>query len=375
MPRKPPSYRLHKPSGQAVVTLDGWDHYLGRHGTPESHADYDRLVAEWLANGRRLPGPEVASAGLTVNEVLLAFWKHAKAHYRGPGGEPALELANVRDAIRPLRRLYGHTSARAFGPLALRAVRDAMVASGLARTTVNARVNRIRRVFRWAASVELVPAAVHDALCKVEGLQQGRTAAREAGHVAPAPAADVEAALPLLPRPVAAMVRLQLLTGCRAGEVMAMRGRDLAPGDPTWEYRPAHHKNAWRGQGRVIPLGPKAQAIVREFLKPGLEAYLFSPRDVVADLRDRRLGGRPPDRVAARYDRRGYRQAIVRASRKAGVPEWSPLQLRHAAATAIRARYGLEAAQVVLGHAKADTTEIYAERDLDRARTIMGEIG
>jgi integrase len=51
------------------------------------------------------------------------------------------------------------------------------------------------------------------------------------------------------------------------------------------------------------------------------------------------------------------------------------LQLRHTAATAIRARYGLEAAQAVLGHAKPDTTLIYAEKDLAAARAVMAEIG
>ena len=54
---------------------------------------------------------------------------------------------------------------------------------------------------------------------------------------------------------------------------------------------------------------------------------------------------------------------------------WSPLQLRHTAATEIRARFSLEAAQTVLGHAKADVTQIYAERDLVKARTVMAEIG
>ena len=36
-PRKIPSYRLHKPTGQAVVRLDGRDYYLGRHGSDSSH--------------------------------------------------------------------------------------------------------------------------------------------------------------------------------------------------------------------------------------------------------------------------------------------------------------------------------------------------
>jgi integrase len=51
------------------------------------------------------------------------------------------------------------------------------------------------------------------------------------------------------------------------------------------------------------------------------------------------------------------------------------LQLRHTAATAIRAQYGLEVTSNVLGHAKADVTQIYAERDLSRARAVAAEIG
>jgi integrase len=88
-----------------------------------------------------------------------------------------------------------------------------------------------------------------------------------------------------------------------------------------------------------------------------------------------RRQGDPGASHSPRYDRRAYRQAIVRACQKAGVPPWSPLQLRHTAGTAIRARYGLEAAQAVLGHAKADVTQVYAERDLAKARAVMSEIG
>jgi integrase len=49
--------------------------------------------------------------------------------------------------------------------------------------------------------------------------------------------------------------------------------------------------------------------------------------------------------------------------------------LRHSAATEIRKRYGLEAAAVVLGHARADVTQIYAERDQDLAKRIIAEVG
>jgi integrase len=198
--------------------------------------------------------------------------------------------------------------------------------------------------------------------------------------------------------------------------VMIMRPGDLVEAEPIWEYRPGYHKGTWRHRDRVIPLGPRAQAIVRAFLKPDPKAFMFDPRDAVAAHHGARAEGqrstptpselakraaRPGEARCPRYDRRTYRQAIVRACDKsfphptlssrgpksltAGQAEelaawrrahrWTPLQLRHTAATEIRARFGLEAAQVVLGHMRADTTEIYAERDLAKARGVMAEIG
>ena len=51
-PQRTPSYRHHKPSGQAVVTIGRRDIYLGKFDTPESRTEYDRVIAEWLGNGR-----------------------------------------------------------------------------------------------------------------------------------------------------------------------------------------------------------------------------------------------------------------------------------------------------------------------------------
>lgn len=420
-PQKVPSYRLHKPTKQAVVRLDGRDVYLGQHGSDASQEKYRRVVAEWLATaGHRpseTPPPSMAEPHPpSVAEVLLAFWSHAKEHYRGPDGTPSEEMGNLKAALRPVSQLYGLTLARDFGPLALRAVRDRMVADGLARTSVNARVNRIRRAFRWAASVELVPVAVVHALGTVAGLQKGRTGARETEPVGPVAMEVVEATLPELPRPIAAMVQLQLLTGMRPGEACAMRGRNLTPGEPTWTYRPASHKTAWRGRKREIPLGPKAQALIREFLKPDAAAFLFDPRQAVAEHHARRAVSRKsrpsPSEKAKRanepgsghargYNRSSYLNAVRRACDRAfphpslsrvrrskltdsersellawrKAHRWHPNQLRHTAATLIRSKFGLDVAQAVLGHAKADTTEIYAARDLARASEVLAEIG
>ena len=393
-PYKIPSYRLHKPSGLAVVRLNGRDIYLGKHGTEASQEAYHRHIAEWLASGQNptknsVPMSQSYVIDLSINDLILAFWRHAQKHYRQPDGTQGGELSIMRDALRPLRKLYGRTSALNFGPLALRAVQQEMVKSGLCRTTINARINRIRRVFRWAVGVELLPASVHQALQAVPGLQRGRCDAQEPETIKPVPIEHVEASQPFMPRPVAAMVRIQRLTGCRTEDVLTMRGCDLIPGDLTWEYRPEVHKNSWRGQERVVVLGPQAQAIVKEFLTPDLQGFLFKPCDAVEDARARRRATRKTSRtpielargrkskwqVRDRYTRRSYRQAIIRACEKAGAPAWTPLRLRHTRGTEIRARYGLEAAQLVLGHAKADVTQVYAERDLARAHAIMAEIG
>jgi integrase len=86
-----------------------------------------------------------------------------------------------------------------------------------------------------------------------------------------------------------------------------------------------------------------------------------------------------------------YRRAIARACRLAfprpaelTPPEleawkrehyWHPHQLRHAAATEIRRRFGIEAAQSVLGHSSLKMTELYAEKNADAARAVIGAIG
>ena len=405
MPRRHhiPQYRLHKQSGQAVVTLpDGLgkrrDVLLGKYQSPESRLEYARVLAEWEANGRRPPQPAAGPpTDTTINELLLDYWRWAERHYGNPSGE----LDNIRLALRPLKRLYGHTPARHFGPLALRALQDDMARSGLCRNQVNARINRVRRFFKWAVSFERLPATAHQGLKDVPGLQRGRSEARESEPVAPVPVEVVEATLAFMPAPVAAMTRLQLLSGCRPGEVMSMRAADLKTSGPVWEYRPASHKNKHRGLDRVIHLGTRAQEVIKPFLTTNLEAYLFSPRAYVEAMHrqraERRKTKRPPSQLsrkrkpkpkrvpAERYNRRSYYVAVVRAVAKANreraqqglppLPRWSPLQLRHTAATVIRSKYGVEDARVVLGHSKVQTTQIYAERDLTRAEQIAAEIG
>ena len=98
-----PSYRLHKPTGQAVVRIDGRDCYLGRHGTEASRARYDRLISEWLANGRRLPDPMQPGSGLTINELIVAYHRCTEGYYRKNNKPARIDTTSPEAAPKAVR--------------------------------------------------------------------------------------------------------------------------------------------------------------------------------------------------------------------------------------------------------------------------------
>ena len=388
---KIPKYRKHKKSGQAIVTLSGHDHYLGPFGTDVSHREFDRVVNEWLSRGRTaLPSPD-GEVGISVNELVLAFMIHAKEYYV-KDGEPTSEVSTYTYAFRLLTEWYGLKPATDFGPVALKALRKKMVEDGMSRAGINNYAKRIRHLFKWGAGEDLVPPSVHQALSCVDGLRRGRTKAKESPPVQCVPESEVKKVLPHLPSPVRTMVQLQLFTGMRPGEVVLMRACDIDMSAKLWEYRPESHKTQHHGKDRVIFLGKKSQRVIRPFLRGDANAYLFSPQDAYNEVLARRAANRktdpkqgnrpgtnrrdnPKSKPRERYDTGAYRQAIQRACDTAGIDRFSPNQLRHTAATMIRKKHGLEAAQVILGHSMADVTQIYAERDQELARRVMKEIG
>jgi integrase len=460
----PPSYCLHKQSGQAVFNWPLGDKkyktiLLGRYGTPESHAEYERVLAEWRAAKGYLP-PQKGNGhppDLTVSELVLRFWGHAKEYYRLADGSPSRELEHYQLSLKPLLSLYGATPAVEFGPLALKAVRQRLIDTrrflvrfadesgsrerwlpehlcrpeeglaewsgewlsaeilntkpALSRKIINQRVDHIKRVFAWGVSEELVPPSVLNALRTVAGLRRGHKDTYDRQKVKPVPDAHVDATLPYLRPQVGAMVQLQRLTGARPTEVCLMRGRDIDRDGPVWWYRidpneipregPANlHKTAHHEGGdgtatvKILPIGPKAQAVLKPFLRDDADEYLFQPREARAEQYKERRKKRKtplypshvrhqaakkkaaPKRVPRlHYDRHSYAHAVARAARKAGVPHWHPHQLKHSILTEVRRRHGVESARIYAGHKTLKVTEIYAEADLGEVERIALELG
>jgi integrase len=427
-----PSYLPHKQSGRARAV---WTDQTGTRqfrllpgpfDSPESRAAYRTLLLELEA--APLANPAAPASGLTMAEVLLGFLEHAERHYRGPDGRPTSELRECKLVVRALRELYADKPADGFGPLSLKAVRQVWLNAGLARSEANRRTNLVRRIFKWAASEELVSAAVFQALQTVGGLAKGRTAARETEPIGPVEDAVVDATLPYLNRHARGLVEFQRLTGCRPGEACLVRRADIDTGGAVWWFKPARHKTAHRGKPRAIPGGPKAQALLRRYFAPDVGDYLFSPRRAVEEFHSARSADRatpryasrmkrnagkrvknPRRRPAERYTAASYGHAVGRVCDRAFPPpaplaqregetraqwwgrltaaqrsavkawraahRWHPNKLRHAFATRVRKQHGLEAAHVLLGHARADVTQVYAERDTELGAVVAAKIG
>ncbi|MCH8342485.1 MAG: site-specific integrase [Planctomycetes bacterium] len=389
-PKRIPSFRHHKASGQGFVELAGRRHYLGRFDRPETQQAYHRLMAEWIANGRQLP---VDPSDITIVELCARFWQHAKAYYRRPNGTPTSEIDNVRLALRSLKALYGSTTAAHFGPRALKTVRQQMIDQGGCRTYINRHIGRVKLMFKWAVAEGLIEPSVYHGLQAVAGLKRGRSEARESESVKPVPDAHVKAVRRYLSRQAWALIQLQLLTAARSGELVVMRSIDLDTHGHIWTYSPADHKTAHHGHTRTIYLGPKAQAVVRPFMAGrAVDTYLFSPQDAEAERRAALHAARktpmsygnvhgsnrrdsPRRRAGEHYTTGSYRRALQRACVAADVPQWSPHRLRHSAGTNIRREFGVEAAQLLLGHARADVTQLYAEVNHAKALEIAAKVG
>ncbi|MBK8099847.1 MAG: tyrosine-type recombinase/integrase [Planctomycetes bacterium] len=399
----------HRPSGQDVVFLRDAEGrrrmiYLGEHGSTQAARRYREVLAEHLAGkpvttATRRQGE--ASAWPTVAQLCAAFLLDAERYYVDAAGRRSREVDNFRLALRALLHLHRDTPTDRFTINDLIEVRQALIdgeygyqagKSGRregvggrkrSRTYINATVRRIKQVFRWGTERRMVPGLAWHELSALRSLPIGRCAARETEPVEAVPWSMVEPVLEHLPGPLAACVRLQWCTGMRPSEALQIRMGDIDRSGDVWLYTIKNHKNIWRGQQRIVALGPEAQAILKPLLRVD-GGFLISPRDAAAEqkaekraarqtpltpsqrARDERNAAKEPA-VGDHYGLDAYRKAIHRACDQAGIARWSPHRLRHAKGTELARTEGIEVARIALGHKDDRVTRRYtvgAELDL-----------
>lgn len=284
---------------------------------------------------------------------------HCRTYYRRIDGTPTQTADSIRAELSYFAAEYGYLPTARFTPLMLKEFQRKLIGTGLARTTINHYVRDVKLLFTWGVSEEIVDPITHHALTTVQNLKRGRSRAREPAPVEPVPKRDVVALELHLSGNFWNLICLQLITGARSGEVDKLRGMDIDQSDEVWTADLKHHKNAHREKTRILFFGARSQAILKPMLVLALPSdYLFSP-----------------DCGLNHYKAGAYRAAVHRACDLAGVERWTPHQLRHTSGTMVRERFGLEAAQVYLGHASLQSTQVYAEANRQLAYKIAKEIG
>jgi len=239
-------------------------------------------------------------------------------------------------------------------------------------------------------SEETVDESVYGVLLTVKLPKEGTSQAPEHNVIESVPKDDYdktcEKAHPLLED----MIRVHFYGLMRGQDVRLMRWCDIHETDDprVWHYKPHTHKKAYKNtrktksgkivnkKPRTILLLPESQEILENYRGNDPKAYIFNPGDAMKQLSrhkkvNRQSKVQPSQQLRktnakgrkynACYNANSYKNAIIKAAKRAGVDHWTPLQLRHTGATYIAEKYGMEMARIMLGHENIETTKIYID--------------
>ena len=328
-------------------------YYLGKHGSEASRREYDRIIAEFIANGRQ---PFHSPDEILVENLVVRFLDYVENEQNFCDGTKK----RISAVLRRLNDLYGKQLVSQFSPTALKSIRRQYIDEGLSVDTINNYIGIIKQIFYWGGEEEIVPAEVTGALRTIKMLQKGRSSAVEYDPTEPVDDETVEKTLLHVMSPqIRDMVRVQRFIAGRPQDIHNMRFCDIDRSGDVWKYVPFTHKTKKKGKVRMLPIGPRAQ----EILKPYLDRCNEESEQFVFP------------RPKAKNPHSHYANKIATACKKAGVPVWTPNQLRHAGGTEVRDKFGLDEAQAIMGHSSARTTEIYAKVSFEKAAKVAREIG
>ena len=381
---RPPKYS--KNGKYAIVYVNGKKIYLGLYGSTESRQEYARVVAEWQFQ----PIPQLANceSNVSVSELVAGFLDYSKSR------QDKIQYRHNKYAIGYLVKFYGSLDANEFSPKKLKLCRSQMVKTGsMCRNHINDYTRRIIRVFSWGVQEELVKPDIVAALREVKSLRKGEEGAFDNPPRKPVSVDAVRKTLSGASPTVSAMIQVQGMMGERPSAVFLMRVREIDRNQRSnglWYYTPNSHKTEQYIGDKIIPLGKPEQELIAPYLEgKNPEDAVFSPRTSMKEhATERRLERKYPmtpsqaerNQERARnpkrtlnefYDQSSYRNAVEHAIKKVNkglpdeekVPHWTPYQLRHFQATALKKNKdaGRILAQAALAHTSPETTDIYID--------------
>ena len=401
--KRPPSLCRNKAKDFAYVYINRKQVYLGKWGSAEAQGAYDRLVIEWAKSNGQV-SVDFARDGALLVELVTAFAEEYKAR---PQKSLSDYYAFVDIGLR-LGKLFPDKFANDFRIRDLEMFRDSLQEAGFerkgehqeyTRTYLNKAVNRVKTIFSWGVTKEMVSAEACSRLKFLPPLRRGRTTAPEPPSRHLIPDSDYTAVCEFLPSYYLDIVTILRLTGMRPSELANMRIGDIDKSGDVWLYHPEHHKTEYRGNHRAVPFGKKVQTVLEKHLSGrNPDEYVFTAsRAMISKWRDRRdqrktkiqpsqmeRGKKSIEEKVARYgnkmDPNTIGRIVSRACQKAIKAKklsqpWTPYELRHTAITEVRTKFGAEAAQHFAGHSNLDTQKFYDHSAIETASAVAREIG
>jgi integrase len=264
------------------------------------------------------------------------------------------------------------------------------------RRGINDTINWIRKIWKWGMGRQLITPEQVQGLQEVKSLRMGETEASDNPKRRRVTEEEFWKVINAVSGVVGDMLQLIWHTAMRPYEVCDMRPFDILCEDPEcWLYIPGRdqtpvgeHKTTRFERVRVIPLTLECQKTLSSRIKDfNSKEYIFSPKEAMREFLYNKFanrktplscGNRPGAnrkehamvKPSNRYDHSALRNACKRGCLRAGVDIFGPYDLRRTVATGARSILGKEAAKVLLGHTRTDTTDIYLLDEVQEAMKI-----
>ena len=342
---KLPKLRHQKSRNCCVVRLDGKDHYGPKWNAGDAESWYQQLISDYLHRQQALARLTIVS----VRDMTLQFLEYSKARHKPETS------SNYARACRYLCDVAGDLDACQLTLAHIESLRDIRIAAGNRRKYINDMVGRVKQLIKWSQRYMYMTSETVASILALEPISANHPFVTPSEPVRPVSIDLINQVLPHLNDNVGAMIRLQLYSGARPGEIIRLKPERMDTSDDVWIYRPDSHKTDSYGHIRQIAFGPKSIPILETRMDRPAGGYAFN-----SDRHD----------PASCYSKDTYGRAIRRGCERAGVSRFTPHQLRHTAATFIQQQYGITGAQLMLGHSSPKTTAIYAQQNLTLQKTI-----
>ena len=374
----PPARKLHqlrisRKNGAAYTYYGSRWNYLGKwdsaknEPTPDAMKRFEDLRALWRAD------PLSAPSSLE-SPLLLSLWADWLESPQAPTKRP-------EDTDRVERLLFGteeepgpHEDTRAadFTAGDFLDWQTELCGYGYSAWVVGQCRRILLELFDWAAIKGKVDESQPASLARVKPPTQGASAGQVKPTKVQTPVneADFRKAIPFLRLASRAACELMWFTAARPSEVLTLVGCDLvrtgkivtAKGAEfeiprgMWAAARTQHKMMRKGFDRVLFFGKRSWAVL-EALEMKPERLLFLSQRGQA------------------YHHKSLGSALKRACRRAGVPIFTPYQIRHGAAVATLREFSEPDVGVWMGHKSRGITGRYAGTDLKTAAKVAGKMG